>query len=73
MRKYPSSPISFDFNVTLNTAESSIKIEMPRETTVLKEPQVLKVLKVFKEFKVAKELLVLKEPQVLKVLKEDKV
>lgn len=35
MRKYPSSPISFDFNVILNIAESSIKIEMPRETTAL--------------------------------------
>jgi hypothetical protein len=35
IRKYPSSPISFNFNVSLNTAESSIKISMPRETTEL--------------------------------------
>jgi hypothetical protein len=35
IRKYPSSPISFEFNVSLNIAESSIKITMPRETTLL--------------------------------------
>ncbi len=35
IRKYPSSPISFDFDVSLNISESSIKITMPRETTAL--------------------------------------
>jgi hypothetical protein len=35
IRKYPSSPISFDFDVSLNISESSIKIELPRETTAL--------------------------------------
>ncbi len=35
IRKYPSSPISFDFDVSLNISESSIKITMPRETTTL--------------------------------------
>ena len=35
IRKYPSSPISFEFNVSLNISESSIKITMPRETTAL--------------------------------------
>jgi hypothetical protein len=35
IRKYPSSPISFDFDVSLNISESSIKITMPREKTAL--------------------------------------
>jgi hypothetical protein len=35
IRKYPSSPISFEFNVSLNISESSIKITMPRATTSL--------------------------------------
>jgi hypothetical protein len=35
LRKYPSSPISFQFNVSLNISESSIKITMPRATTAL--------------------------------------
>lgn len=35
IRKYPSSPVFFEFDVTLNTSESSIKIEMSRETTSL--------------------------------------
>jgi hypothetical protein len=35
IRKYPSSPISFNFNVSLNISKSSIKIQMPRETTTL--------------------------------------
>jgi hypothetical protein len=35
IRKYPSSPISFNFDVSLNITESSIKIEMSRETTAL--------------------------------------
>jgi hypothetical protein len=35
IRKYPSSPASFQFNVLLNISESSIKITMPRATTAL--------------------------------------
>jgi hypothetical protein len=35
IRKYPSSPIFYEFDVELNISESSIKIEMPRETTAL--------------------------------------
>jgi hypothetical protein len=35
IRKYPSSPIFFEFDVELNISQSSIKITMDRETTAL--------------------------------------
>jgi hypothetical protein len=35
IRKYPSSPTSFNFNVNLNISQSSIRIFMSKETTAL--------------------------------------